>query len=63
MCCRRLAPMRLDPLLVFLNLLVCQPEGVRDIGLAHIEHEPAHAHTAAAMLVGGIDSAPWWLGL
>jgi hypothetical protein len=47
------------PLFVFLDLLECQPEGVREIGLAHIEHEPPHAHPAADMPVSGIDSAPW----
>jgi uncharacterized protein YjiS (DUF1127 family) len=47
-----------ETLLVFLNLLEYQPEGVRDIGLAHIEYEPPHAQTAADMLVGWINGAP-----
>jgi hypothetical protein len=34
------------PLLVFLDLLECQPEGVGNIGLAHIEHETPHSHAA-----------------
>jgi hypothetical protein len=45
-------------LLVFLNLLEGQPEGVGDVGLAHIEHEPPHAQSAAHMLVDRIESAP-----
>jgi hypothetical protein len=51
------------PLLVFLDLLERQPEGVPEIGLAHIEHEPPHAHAAANMLVNRIDNAPghWFL--
>jgi hypothetical protein len=35
--------------------------GVREIGLAHIEHEPPHSHAAADMLVDRINSAPWHL--
>jgi hypothetical protein len=31
----------------------------REIGLAHVEHEPPHAQPAADMPVSGIDSAPW----
>jgi hypothetical protein len=46
------------PLLVFLDLLKRQPEGVPEIGLAHIEHEPSHAHAAANMLVDRIFNAP-----
>jgi hypothetical protein len=38
-------------LLVFLDLLECQPEGVREFRLAHIEHEPPHPHAAADMHV------------
>ena len=34
-------------LLVFLNLLECQAKGVGNIGLTHIEHEPAHAQAGA----------------
>ena len=45
------------PLLVFLDLLECQPEGVREIGLAHIKHASPHAHAAANMLVDKIESA------
>ena len=45
--------------LVFLNLLECQSEGVCNIGLAHIEHKPPHSRAAAYMLIYGIDSAPW----
>jgi hypothetical protein len=63
----------IGPLLVFLNLSECQPEGVRDIGLAHIEHEPPHAQAAADIdrknwprsAVGGggyIGSGPCLLG-
>ena len=44
------------PLLVFLDLLERQPEGVPEIGLAHIEHEPSHAHAAAN--VDRIASSP-----
>ena len=58
MCCRRLALTRFLPFLV-LNLLECQPEGVPEIALAHIEHEPPHAHAAPHMFVGGIDSGDW----
>jgi hypothetical protein len=52
--------------LVFLDLLECQPEGVPEIGLAHIEHEPPTAHATANMLVDRIGSAaghwsPHWL--
>jgi len=46
-------------LLVFLELLERQAEGVRDIGLAHIKHETPHSQAAADMLVGGIDSFFW----
>ena len=46
-------------LLVFLKLLERQAEGIRDIGLAHVEHEPPHSQAAADMLVGGIDSVFW----
>jgi hypothetical protein len=46
------------PFLVFLDLLERQPKGVAEIGLAHIEHEPSHAHAAANMLVDRIDNAP-----
>ena len=44
-------------LLVFLNLLECQAKGVGNIGLAHIEHEPAHAQAAADVLVYRIENA------
>jgi hypothetical protein len=37
-------------LLVFLELLERQAEGVRDIALAHIKHETPHSHAAAAVL-------------
>jgi len=46
------------PFLVFLNLLECQSKCVRNIGLAHVEHETPHAHAAAYIFVGWIDSAP-----
>jgi hypothetical protein len=46
------------PLLVFLDLLECQPESVREIGLAHVEYTSPHAHAAANMLVDRIESAP-----
>jgi hypothetical protein len=45
-------------LLVFLNLLECQAEGVGNIGLTHVEHEPAHAQAAADVLVRWIKSSP-----
>jgi hypothetical protein len=45
------------PLLVFLDLLERQPEGVSEIGLAHIKHEPSDAHAAANMLVDRIKGA------
>jgi hypothetical protein len=44
-------------LLVFLNLLECQPERVGLSGLAHIEHEPPHTQAPADMLVGNISYA------
>jgi hypothetical protein len=44
-------------LLVFLNLLECQAKGVGNIGLTHIEHEPAHAQAAADVLVYRIENA------
>src|SRR5262249_58179146 len=46
------------PLLIFLDLLKSDPEGVSELGLAHIEHEPSHPHAAADMLVGGTESGP-----
>jgi hypothetical protein len=47
----------IGPLLVFLDLLERQPEGVSEIGLAHIELEPPHTHAAANMLVDRIEGA------
>ena len=35
-----------------------QRECVSEIGLAHIEHEPSHAHAATNMLIDGIENAP-----
>jgi hypothetical protein len=46
-------------LLVFLNLLECQAKGVGNIGLTHIEHEPAHAQAAADVLVYRIEECLW----
>jgi hypothetical protein len=51
MCCRRLAPM--------LDLLECQAKGVGNIGLTHIENEPAHAQAVADILV---DRIKWTSG-
>ena len=47
----------IGPLLVFLDLLESQPEGVRHVGLAHIEHETPHAHATTDMLVDRIERA------
>jgi hypothetical protein len=41
---------------VFLDLLKCQPEGVREFRLAHFEHAPPHSQAAADMLVDRIWS-------
>jgi hypothetical protein len=40
--------------LVFLNLLECNPENVAELGLTHPKHHAAHAQPAADMPVGGI---------
>jgi hypothetical protein len=42
-------------LLVFLNLLERQPERFGYVGLAHVEHKPAHPNATADMLVYGIN--------
>jgi hypothetical protein len=44
----------IGPFLVFLDLLERQPEGVPEIALAHIEHEPPHAHAAPTCLSIGL---------
>ena len=54
-----LEPARSHPvatLLILLNLLERQAKGIRKRRLAHAEHNPAHAHPAADMLVGGMRS-------
>jgi hypothetical protein len=60
MCCRLQAAGAdaVGPLLVFLDLLERQPEGVPEIGLAHIEHEPPQAHAAAKLFVDRIETGP-----
>jgi hypothetical protein len=45
-------------LLIFLDLLERQPERIRNIGLAHVEHQSPHSHAAADMLVRWIKSSP-----
>jgi hypothetical protein len=53
--------MRLAPFSYFWtcwNVSPREPEGVSEISLAHIEHEPSHSHAAANMLVDRIDNAP-----
>jgi hypothetical protein len=57
MCCRRLALTRLAPFSYFWTCWNVSPRAVREIGLAHIEHEPPHSQTAADVLVGGIENA------
>ena len=42
-------------LLVFLNLLERQAERVRDLALAHVEHEAPHAQASADVFVDGVD--------
>ena len=41
-------------LFVFLHLLERQAKGMPEFLLAHAEHQPAHAHTSANVLVGGV---------
>ena len=51
---------RVRPLLVFLNLLKCNSQGVAKLCLIHVEHHVAYTDSAADMLadvVRGID--PW----
>jgi hypothetical protein len=50
-------------LLIFLNLLERQSKPVRKVGLAHFEHQAAHAHAAANMLVDGIKTVSRQLSL
>src|SRR5450432_3038473 len=48
---------RADPvrtLFVFLHLLECQAKGIAEFRLAHVEHQSAHAHTSAHILVSRI---------
>ena len=58
---RRLALIRFVPFSyfwtcwnVFLDLLECQANGIAEFLLAHAEHQPAHPHTSANVLVGGL---------
>jgi hypothetical protein len=48
-------------LLVFLNLLKCNPERVADFRLSHLE--PAHAHAAADVLVDKVRRFGLWHGV
>ena len=45
---------RVRPLLVFLNLLKCNSQGVAEFRLAHIKHGPPHADAVADVLVDGV---------
>jgi hypothetical protein len=52
-----LEPTSTDPigtLFVFLYLLEGQADGVAEVGLAHSEHQPTHAHPSAHMFIGGV---------
>ena len=53
-CCNRLAPMRLVPLLVFLHLLERKAEFISQIGLAHVQHDSAHSHPIADVFIDGV---------
>ena len=44
----------IDALLVFLDLLEREAERVGKLGLAKAQHEAAHAHAAADVLVGRV---------
>src|SRR5215470_10047948 len=41
-------------LLVFLNLLKCQPEGVAELFLAHAQHHATHPHTTTHVFIDGV---------
>ena len=41
-------------LFVFLHLLECQAKGMPQFLLSHVEHQPAHAHTVAHILVSWV---------
>jgi hypothetical protein len=45
---------RVHPLLVFLNLLKCNSQGVSELRHTHIEHDPTHANAVADVLVDGV---------
>ena len=45
----------IDAVLVFLHLLERHAERVGKLGLAHAQHEAAHAHAIADVLVGRVS--------
>ncbi len=57
MCCKRLAPMRFMPFSY--HLLETDTEPVAERRLAHVQHNPAHAHSAADVFVDGIGGFFW----
>jgi hypothetical protein len=45
---------RVRPLLVFLDLLKCNSQGLAEFSLAHLEQYPTHANAVADVLVDGV---------